>query len=689
MRLFGCASARSVFGAYAGVSRPVDIRRTRLRETLRRAARFILHNLWLKGSISMPVIVSLTAFPLFISLLLLFVKPQKAIARIVRSSAVIIIALSVTAAVQNFNTIFTADLSGYGWIHYGVPVIELLMAGYMIYCGIRHKSFLVSVFALAQIGLVLWFELKGGHDLAVTQSLYLDKLSLLMILIVGIVGSMICIYAIEYMKDYHRLHPEIQDRRNVFFAALFLFMSAMFALVICNDMRLMLFCWEITSLCSFWLIGYTRTKEATGNSLHALTINVFGGLLFTAGIVLLGTQYRVVDFNSLLLLTPDATTVMLAVFLMAAAGLTKSAQMPFSKWLLGAMAAPTPTSAMLHSSTMVKAGVYLIIRLAPMLGRNAPGVTIALVGGITFFAAALMAVAQSDAKKILAYSTISNLGLIVACAAINTAESLWAAIMLIVFHAIAKSLLFLSVGSTEHQLGSRDVEDMDGLYKISTTLTMLLIIGIAGMFVAPFGMLISKWAAMKAFVDSGNLVIILLVAFGSTITLFFWTKWMGKLIANTNRTAPTSYIMRADEKISMFPMAAMVIIVCILHPVISDVFVIPYIDSNLHISFVSPINAFDTTIIIFMMLLLFMLPLILIPLYKNYRVKPTSVYLSGENTGDNESFYGSMGEVRQLELRNWYMKGMLGGAKISGIGQAVCAAVLVVGFCIMIGGKFI
>lgn len=634
----------------------------------------------------MPIVLSLICFPLLIAILLRFVKTQKFFALIVRTSALVIISLSVLLTVRNFDAIFVADLSAYGWLNHGVLAAEVLIAGYIIYSGLKKRSFLVTLFASLQIGLVLWYELSGAASFPVAQGIYIDKLSLLMILVVGIIGSLICVYAVEYMKDYHRHHPELKDRRNLFFSVLFVFMSAMFALMICNDMNLLLFCWEITSLCSFLLIGYTGSKEAVKNSLLALTLNVLGGLFFTIGIVLLGLNYGVADLGSLLMLDRQPPLVQLAVFCIAVAGLTKSAQMPFSKWLLGAMVAPTPTSAMLHSSTMVKAGVYLIIRLAPMLGGNTVGTTITLVGGVTFLFTAVMAVSQSDAKKILAYSTISNLGLIVACASINTAESLWAAIMLIVFHAIAKSLLFLSVGSTEHQLGSRDVEDMDGLYRLSPALAMLLIIGIAGMFLAPFGMLISKWAAMKAFIDSGNILIVLIVAFGSTITLFFWTKWMGKLIANANLPDPTGYVMRLDEKISLYTLAVMVILVCVLHPILSDTFVIPFIDSSMHIDFVSPINPTDTTIIILMISMLFLLPLIMIPLYRTYRVKPASSYLSGQNAGDNESFYGSMGEVRRLELRNWYLQSIISESKVQRVGQLACAVLLSIGICLVLGG---
>jgi ech hydrogenase subunit A len=373
---------------------------------------------------------------------------------------------------------------------------------------------------------------------------------------------------------------------------------------------------------------------------------------------------------------------MIAVFLLAVAGLTKSAQAPFSKWLMGAMAAPTPSSALLHSSTMVKAGVYLIIRLSPMLGATVPGVTVTLVGGFTFFVAACLAVTRSDAKKILAYSTISNLGLIVACAGVDTEEALWAAIMLIVFHAVAKSLMFLTVGSTEYQLGSRNVEDMEGLTHISTPLAMLLIIGVAGMFIAPFGMLISKWAAMKAFVDSGNVLIVLLISFGSTVTLFFWTKWLGKIVSNAHRSPPTDYKMRNDERASLFSLAALVVVLCLLHPLVSDYFVAPFLGD----SFVSPMTPLNTALTIGMLCMLFLLPVALIPVYRFRRVKLTSTYLSGENAGDDESFTGAFGEARRVELRNWYMRGVVREGQITRFSCALAAVALALGFFIVIGG---
>ena len=624
------------------------------------------------------------AIPVLAAFLLLFCKKQAAFARITRLAASAIIVFSIVFCIQSYDEILVIDLSAHTWIKYAVMAIEAAIAAYIIYVAVKRKAMWLLVFSAVQISLMLSFELLH-HFEPTNKTLYIDRLSLLMILIVGVIGGLICIYAVEYMKDYHRHHVEIKDRRGFFFAVLFVFLAAMLGLVICNDMTLMLFFWEITSLASFLLIGYTKKLDAIQNSLLAITINVFGGLLFTAGVVILGYFYGVSSFDTFLAMD-ETPTVLMAVFLIAVAALTKSAQMPFSRWLLGAMVAPTPTSALLHSSTMVKAGVYLLLRISPMLGANAAGVCITMVGGVTFFVSAMLAVSQRDSKRILAYSTISNLGLIVACVGIDTAESLWAAVMLMVFHAIAKSLLFLTVGSTEHQLGSRNVEEMDGLIGISKPLTILLIVGIAGMFVAPFGMLISKWAAMKAFLDSNNIFVVLLVAFGSTVTLFFWTKWMGKLIAKAERMPPTSYIMRIDEKVSLYSLAVMVVLVCVAHPLVSHAFVIPYIISNQYVDFVSPISGTASTIIIFMLFMVFVIPLILRPIFKKHDVKSSLVYLSGENTGDNGHFYASRGQIHQIEMHNWYMEDLFGESIWLNKSIIVCAVMLTAGLCALLGG---
>ncbi|MFR7403263.1 MAG: proton-conducting transporter membrane subunit [Coriobacteriaceae bacterium] len=187
--------------------------------------------------------------------------------------------------------------------------------------------------------------------------------------------------------------------------------------------------WEVTTLCSFLLIGYTRTEEAIANAFRQIIMNLAGGLGFLVALWCCALTVGTFSFYEFLVIgqnNPALTT--LAVTALAFAGITKAAQMPFQTWLLGAMVAPTPTSALLHSSTMVKAGVFLLVKLAPVFHVSpAPAVMVMLVGGITFALCSFMAISQSNAKRVLAYSTIANLGLITACAGVGTAEAVWAA----------------------------------------------------------------------------------------------------------------------------------------------------------------------------------------------------------------------------------------------------------------------
>jgi len=232
---------------------------------------------------------------------------------------------------------------------------------------------------------------------------------------------------------------------------MYLFLSAMFGIIFSNNLLWLFFFWEVTTLCSFLLIGYRDDKASQDSAFRALNMNLIGGVVFAFGIVYLFVTTQTMELDKLLLL--DQGTVLLPAVCFAFAGLAKSAQFPFSSWLTGAMVAPTPVSALLHSSTMVKAGVYLILRVSPVMDNTVAAQMLTLIGGVSFLVTALIAISQSNAKKVLAYSTISNLGLIVACAGVNTPAAVWSALLLIIFHAVAKSLLFLCVGSYRVQAG--------------------------------------------------------------------------------------------------------------------------------------------------------------------------------------------------------------------------------------------
>lgn len=633
----------------------------------------------------MNAILMLILFPLLVSITVFFIRNDNIRNIIVRVSVFITVVLTLIVVWRYFTNGISFSLEYESTIDNFIAIIEVLIAAYIIYAGIKNKKYIVSVFSVIQTSLMLWFEFTQKYGIEVHSAIVFDKLSAIMILIVGCIGSLICLYTVGYMKWYHKDHKEYVERKNFFFAVIFLFISAMFGLVLSNNLNWIYFCWEITSLCSFLLIGYTKTQEAKNNSYRALAINLGGGLAFAIAIVLIGLNFKTLELSVLISMKPEIM-VLIPVFLLSIAALTKSAQLPFSSWLLGAMVAPTPSSALLHSATMVKAGVYLIIRLAPLLGQTAAGRSVTLIGGITFLVASLIAISQSDAKKILAYSTIANLGLIVICASIGTQESLWAAILLVIFHAISKSLLFLSVGSIEHQIGSRNVEDMDILMDVSRKLSLYMIIGIAGMFLAPFGMLISKWVAIKAFIDSKNILTVIILVYGSAATLFYWTKWMGKLVSNANKKDHIKHKFRIDEEIPIFIQTILVVVSCFTFPLISKYALIPYLTALFGVSALIPIGTSDVFIMLIMLSMLLILPISFISIYKKDNRRIVPVYMAGENTGNNEAFYGAIGVERKVGLRNWYIESYFGRKKLTFWSNIVAITIICYGIILLIRG---
>ncbi|MBP5297398.1 MAG: hypothetical protein J6Y94_08735, partial [Bacteriovoracaceae bacterium] len=343
---------------------------------------------------------------------------------------------------------------------------------------------------------------------------------------------------------------------------------------------------------------------------------------------------------------------------LAFAGMAKAAQMPFSSWLLGAMVAPTPVSALLHSSTMVKAGVFLILKMATAFMGTTVGLLVASVGAVTFLGTSLMAIAQNDAKKVLAYSTIANLGLIVFCAGIGTAWAIWAAVLLIVFHAITKCLLFLCVGALENKSGSRDIERMDALIARAPLLAALMLAGMAGMFILPFGMLVSKWAVLRTLADTSAWLTVF-VAFGSAATAFFWLKWMGRLISvPAHPTERLTYTW--DEKGTLSALVVMMVVVCAFFYKLSDAWVAPYIAAVSGFALPSfGLNNLGT--IIGLLVLVLFLPVVL-DLFSSGKSRQVGPYLSGANSADRWSYQGVQDASFGIRNRNYYLTPYFGEA---------------------------
>jgi ech hydrogenase subunit A len=591
---------------------------------------------------------------------------------IVKVSAIMIGAVSMFLLVTSFDkgiVLYEFPSEPTGIIMF---IIEILIAVFILYLGIKFKNYLVVGLVLLISGIMLYFEWAYAHTIDVKYSLFIDQFSIIMALIIGIIGSLICVYALSYMKDFHEHHKELQDRRNTFFFIMFVFLSAMFGLVFSNNLLWVYFFWEITTLCSFLLIGYTKTEEATKNAFTALWMNLLGGVAFAIAILYLATQAGgIMGINELLV--SGKAIVLVPVVLIGFAGLTKAAQLPFSSWLVGAMVAPTPVSALLHSSTMVKAGVYILVRLAPIFQATFSGYVLAFIGALTFLIASGIAISQSNAKRVLAYSTIANLGLIVACAGIGTAEAIWAAILLIIFHAISKSLLFLAVGTVEHKIESRDIEDMNGLIMRMPKVAAMMVIGIAGMFLAPFGMLISKWAAIQAFIDAPfGFIFVIILAFGSALTLFFWAKWMGRLIVVTLKQENLEKDIDNNIWIALVSLAGLTAITCFIFPVISSMLIEPFLMQNY--GNVAQLSQDNIIIMMMMLFLIVLLPLsILLPQKKYRHLTP---YMGGMTTNADLSYNGAIGLKRDLKLSNYYITPWFGEVKLQNLGIYLCTGLI-------------
>lgn len=630
----------------------------------------------------------LILFPIIISLVLIIIKKEKYRNIIIKVSILLIGIFSLLFAFQYYNNSDKFYFINNKIINYLILFIETLITLYILSLSVKHKKVLIGLISIIQWIIMLYLEINYSKvNTIINNQIFIDKLSIIMVLVIAVIGGSICIYAISYMKDFHNLKEEIEDRRKIFFLTIFIFFSSMFGIVLSNDLIWIYFFWEITTVCSFLLIGYTKTKEAVNNSFTALLMNSIGGLCFAIAIVILRLEFNIFDLKALSDSELINSNLILAILLIAIAALSKSAQLPFSKWILGAMVAPTPTSALLHSSTMVKAGVYLLIRLAPVLAGNISGEMVTLVGGLTFLITSFIAISQSDTKKVLAYSTMSNLGLIVACAGIGTYESIWAAILLLIFHSVSKSLMFLSVGAIEHIIGSRDIEDMHGLIIRLPEMTLIMVIGIAGMFLAPFGMLISKWAALKAFVDSGQVIIVVALAYGSAATLFYWTKWLGKLTAIRHKWERKKCTVKKEEWEALILQAIITVSLCVLYPIVSKVLIIPFIFEMFNITEVNLISNINQTLLTIMLGVIIILPFGM-KFFTGKGENIVPVYMSGINSGDDKRFYSACGENKDMYLSSWYMEDIFGEKKLLPIGIYISLIIIIGFFAYTIGGVF-
>ncbi len=297
-------------------------------------------------------------------------------------------------------------------------------------------------------------------SLDVDISFSMDGLALLFSLLISGIGVLVLVFASSYLDGHRYL--------GRFYGLILAFMGAMLGTVLAGDLITLFVFWELTGICSYLLIGFEHENEASRRAaLQALLITGAGGLALLAGLILLARAAGGTDLAPILAngaLVRNHQLYLPILLLVLAGAFTKSAQFPFHFWLPGAMAAPTPVSAYLHSATMVKLGIYLLARLSPVLGgTDAWFFCLTLTGGMTLLLGAGLAIVRKDLKQILAWSTVAALGTLTLLLGLGSPLAATAAMLFLPAHALYKSALFLSAGAVDHGAGTRDISRLGGL----------------------------------------------------------------------------------------------------------------------------------------------------------------------------------------------------------------------------------
>jgi len=377
-------------------------------------------------------------------------------------------------------------------------------------------------------------------SLDVNLSFFLDGLSLTFALIITLIGTAVFLYAGSYMKSY--------SQTGRFYLYIGVFMTSMLGLVLSDNMITLFVFWELTSISSYLLIGFNHTKETSRiNALQALLVTSAGGLALLAGLILLSQISNSFEISSLYdinnLIIEDSNYVAIVILILIGA-FTKSAQFPFHFWLPNAMEAPTPVSAYLHSATMVKAGIYLIARMNHALGgTDLWQDTILVIGTITMLVGALLSFKQTDLKKLLAYSTLSVLGILTMLLGIGSNLAIKAFFIFLVAHSLYKGTLFLVAGSIDHETGTRDINNLGGLKNYMPYSMMAAILASLSMMgIIPLIGFISKETVYSSILEVENFGLMLLIlafianALIVTVTILAGVKpFLGKIQQTPNQ----------------------------------------------------------------------------------------------------------------------------------------------------------
>lgn len=409
----------------------------------------------------------------------------------------------------------------------------LLLAAVLVSVWVAEGASRVAVPWIPQIGVA--FQLR------------LDGLSFVLALVALVVGAVIMLYSSSYVR---------QRRPTGFFTLMTAFAAAMVTLVLADDLVVLFVAWELTTLCSYLLI-VRSSPEAGRPATRTLLVTAAGGLSLLAAVAFIAIRTGTTDLSAALtdpLWSQDPSFAAVCAVLVAVAAMTKSAQFPFHSWLPDAMVAPAPVSAYLHAATMVKAGIFLLLLFAPATSQSPVwSVLLVSVGLVTALLGGVFALQRTDIKELLAYSTVSQLGLLVAVIGLGTVTALTAAVLHLIAHALFKSAGFMLVGLVERRTGTRDLRELSGLVRAmpwDKAMLVLAALSMAGVF--PTLGFVSKELLIEAFLlGPGGPAVVVLTTSAVVLSAILTVAYSARVVVATMFGPPVAVLSRWRDSAPM------------------------------------------------------------------------------------------------------------------------------------------
>jgi hydrogenase-4 component D len=469
---------------------------------------------------------------------------------------------------------------GGAWVCYSLKgrksdLVPAILAGLTLILGIaatlwgypQEQGFLLGV---------PWIQWMG-METETFWGFLIDPLGSLMLIVITSMGLFVVVYSTEYLSPRNRDHAFEKPVGNYYFWML-LFIGSMIGLVVSPNFLQLFFFWEMTTICSWALISYTKEEKALFGGFKALIMTHLGGLFFLVALVLLFVQGQSFSFSALDQMDPGMRLTVFILLLVSA--WSKAAQIPFFTWLPDAMVAPTPVSAYLHAAAMVKAGVYLIARVAvsnTLLPYEA-GLILGIMAVATMILAVILYFIQDDLKRLLAFSTIGHLGYVlfgVALGILGSATGFGGGVLHIVNHSYAKGLLFLSVGAMAYATGSKSIQELSGLGRKMPLASAAFVIGLFAVTgVPPLSCFWSKIMMFTGAFELGGVIgpTLGVLAILESLAAFAWYLFVGHKII-FGEVSPKVALAMGDPPMAIDGTLIVLMVLCLAGPLIGYPFI--------------------------------------------------------------------------------------------------------------------